>query len=357
MSRTRLWVVTAAVVLTSSGAASAQSVVTSTDQKSSLRLGLLGQFQAEWLETADTTAFGKNLFLRRARLLFEARHEKLTVFVDTDSPNIGKGGTDGKKHEGTLYIQDFVVTYAAKPNLMLDGGMLLLPLAYNGGQSAAALVGVDYGPHSFVASAPTQSRLGRDYGVQARGYLLGQHLEARGGLFQGVRGADGTNGLRTYGRLAYHVLDEQMAFFHPGTSLGKQRRLDVGVSFDRQEDYQTVGGDVFADYKLGGGKSVTAQVDHWRIDGGEHLTSLPEQRVWFAEAGLFFPSLKLQPYVQYSRRNYVAEGSADDSFFQAGLAYFADGHRLNLKLGAGRVGKTGAESQTQVVAQAQVLFW
>ncbi len=347
-----------AVLLSSPVGASAQLSVVSADGKSALRLGFLGQAQGEWLEGAGGSAASQNLFLRRARLLLDGRlGEHLSLFVDTDSPNVGKAGADGSKNEGTLYLQDLVLTYSFTSSLKVDGGLLLLPLAYNTGQSAGSLLAIDYGPYSFVASAPTTCRVGRDYGVQFRGYLLAKHLETRAGIFQGARGPGATRPLRTFGRVALHALESQTDFFYTGTTHGKKRLLDLGVSFDRQQAYSTWGADVFADHPFAKGNAVTAQVDFWQIDGGSLLSALPEQRNWLAEAGVYLGALKIQPFVQYSRRHYVKAAAPDEAYLQFGLAYCPEGHKFNLKVGGGRLHKDGADDRTQILAQVQVLLW
>ena len=60
---------------------------------------------------------------------------------------------------------------------MLDSGLLLTPNSHNSEQGAATLPPVDYGPYSFLHSTPTGSRVGRDYGLQGRGYLSSEHFE------------------------------------------------------------------------------------------------------------------------------------------------------------------------------------
>ena len=146
--------------------ARAQFTVSAPDGKSSLKLGVLTQVQAESLDNAAATATSQNIYLRRARLLFGGKlGDHVSLFMETDSPNLGKAGADGRKNEGTLYVQDLVLTYSFGSALKLDGGLLLVPLARQTGQAATTLLGIDYGAYAFVPSTPTQCRVGRDYGV------------------------------------------------------------------------------------------------------------------------------------------------------------------------------------------------
>jgi hypothetical protein len=336
----------------------AQFGIAAPDGKSSLKLGIFGQFQAERLDNADATLTAQNLFVRRARLLVGGKlGEQFSVFFDTDSPNIGKAAADGRKNEGMIYVQDLIVTFAARPTWKFDGGLLLLPLAYHTGQASTTLLGVDYGPYAFAASSPTNCRVGRDYGLQTRGYLFHQHLELRGGVFQGVRGADATRPFRTFGRVVVYPLESQTDFFYTGTTHGKRKLLGFGASYDRQDDYSSAGGDVFFDHPLGGGNALTVQGDYWRVDGGGFLTDLARQDAWFAEAGFYIGAIKLQPFIQLNHRDFKSLALADEAFYQVGLAYWAQGDKFNIKLGVGRFEKDHAPDRVQAVAQFQMLLW
>src|SRR5262249_32065847 len=144
---------------------------------------------------------------------------ELSVFAQTDSPNLGKGATDGTKDAGDIFVQDLVATWKFAQELQLDGGLLLTDNDYNHMQSAATLLALDYGPFTFVESGPTESRTGRDYGLRARGYLADDHLEYRAGIFQGVRGVNATNEFRYGGRLMLQFFTPQVGLFYRGTSL------------------------------------------------------------------------------------------------------------------------------------------
>src|SRR5438067_4176160 len=57
----------------------------------SFKLGILGQFQADTLTDPPTTANTDNLFVRRLRLMVGGQvAKKVTFFVETDTPNLGK---------------------------------------------------------------------------------------------------------------------------------------------------------------------------------------------------------------------------------------------------------------------------
>lgn len=322
---------------------------------SSIKFGFLMQGQAESVDVNNTDGSqdtSNNLFFRRLRLLGGGKiNDQWSFFFETDSPNLGKGA----KGENDIYIQDFVVTY--KPGgdaFNLDVGMLLDPITYNSNQSAATLMATDYGPYTFAWAAPLTTKVGRDYGVRARGYLFGDHLEYRASILQGNRGDNSTNDMRFFGRLMFNVFEAQKGLFYTGTTLGKKRLLSFGASFDKQEDYQSYGLDAFYDQPLGGGNSVTMQVNWSNVDGEDFLVSLPEQQNMFVEAGFYISSMKLLPFVQYSERDYDDSTLGDEDKFQIGLGYMFAGHNGNLKVSYGQLGKDGADDRDELWLQLQL---
>lgn len=350
------FLVAAAAAGTAVRPASAQLQFSSADGNQSFKIGVLGQVQGESIENADLKAdSSNNLFLRRIRLLGNFKlSDDLTVFFDTDAPNLGKGNPDGTKNNADLFLQDFVVTYSFSKAFQIDAGMMLLGQTYNHLQSAATLMALDYGPYTFVESVPTTSRTGRDYGVEARGYLGDDHLEYRGGVFQGVRGVNNTNALRYTGRLAYYILGPQTSYFYRGTSLGKIQTLSIGGSFDRQQDYKSYGADFYWDQPVAGGDGVTVQADYQQIDGDIFIPALPKQTNTMIEAGYYIHGVHLQPYVQYAQQNFDATARPDEKRTQGGLAYYFNGHNSNLKLALTSIDKDGAKKRRQIQLQYQV---
>ena len=347
-------VTVALATVLAAGPAQAQLTVASTDGKTSFKLGGLAQIQAESLDNADGSS-GENLFFRRLRILGLFKWgDKFSVFLETDSPNLGKANAAGAKDAGDVFIQDFAATYAFSKAFHVDAGMLLPALSYNHAQSAATLMPVDYGAFSFIESGPLQQRVGRDYGVQARGYVAGDKLEYRFGVFQGVRGPGATNSLRTAGRLMFYAIGPpQVGLFYRGTSLGKTRSLAFGVSADRQEDYDMVGGDVFFEQPFGEGNGVTAQLD-WQSWDGDTFVAIPEQETVLAELGVYLAGPRLLPFVQYSAQDFDAVAGNDQEKLQVGVGYFMSGHNANLKLAFGRIEPDRGPELDQLVLQLQL---
>ncbi|MEJ2514526.1 MAG: porin [Gammaproteobacteria bacterium] len=319
----------------------AQAAWQISDEDSSIKFGFLAQMRAESVD-AGSAGDSNDLFFRRLRLLAGGKlNDNWSFFFETDSPNIGKGSGSGK---GTsdVYIQDFVVTY--KPggdSFMLDFGMLLNALTYNSNQSAVSLMTTDYAPVSFVWSGPLDARVGRDYGVRARGYLLGDRLEYRASILGGNRDTRDAD-YRFMGRLAFNVFTAQKGLFYSGTTLGKSQILVFGASYDTQEDYEAYSVDAHWDQPIGSG-SITVSGAWSHLDGDDFLTSLPEQdNIWF-EAGWYFGGLKLMPFFQYTERDFDSESLADAETMQFGLGYMFRGHNGNVKFSWATTDVDGAD--------------
>ncbi len=344
--------------------AGAQWVVENKDGTTSLKLGFLAQPQAEGLQTPDGSQYSKNLFFRRFRIIMSGKvAEKWEYFFETDSPNLGKADPSkatnptGAKDQGSIYIQDAFVTYTQSPAFKVDAGLLLLPLSHNHEQSAATLLPVDYGLYSFVESTALGERVGRDYGVEVRGYPAQQHLEYRLGIFSGFRGVEATNQPRFTGRVAFYPWAAETGYFYGGTFLGTKQLLSIGASFDTQKSYKSFGADAFYEQPINGGdKAVTLQFDWTRIDGGSFVTALPKQDTYLVEAAFHFLKCQVAPFVQYSIRNFSAAATADQNSLQAGIAWWMKGHSRNLKVSAGRQHIDGEKDRVQVLAQLQIFY-
>jgi len=321
---------------------------------SSIKFGFLAQMRAESFDP-DVGSSQNNLFFRRLRLLTGGKiNDQWSFFFETDSPNLGKGEADGTKNNGNIYIQDFVVTYKPKSDaFMLDFGQLLAAVTYNSNQSAVSLLATDYAPTSFVWSGPLNANVGRDYGVRARGYLMNDHLEYRASILGGQRGTDSSNSFRFFGRLMYNFFEPHKGLFYTGTNLGKKKQLSIGASVDTQEDYQTTSVDAFWDQPLGGGNAFTLQGSWSSLDGDVFLTSLPKQDNIMVEAGFYFGSAKLMPFVQYTNRDFDNSALSDVDTTLVGVGYFFRGHSGAVKLSWGNTDVSGGASSDTIWLQLQ----
>lgn len=356
---------TVGLVLAAARPAAAQWVLESKDGKTNVKFGFLAQPQLEVLDTADKTGRSQNVFLRRFRILFGGKiADKWTFFFETDSPNLGKATPDkaanptGAKDAGFMYLQDAYVTYDYSPEFKVDGGMILTPLGHNHGQSAATLLAVDYGPYTFTEAAATGERVGRDYGVQLRGYPFKQHLEYRLAVFQGARGVEARNQLRVAGRAVWYPFAADTGFFYSGTFQATKRVVAVGAAFDKQKEYHEYGADVFVEQPFNGGQQgVTFQANWMRFDGGTFLKTLPKQDTWEIEGAVHFLKGRVSPFFQYAGKKFDLATIAKQWYWQGGVAYWMAGHQRNLKFSAGRQHTDGLPDRTQVLGQLQLFFF
>lgn len=324
--------------------------------KTSVSFGFLAQPQFESLENASGTDSLENIHLRRFRFIAGGKiHSKLSFFIESDAPNLGKKGTDGKRN-AEIFLQDAYVNYAFRPEFQLDGGMIIIPVSHNSAQSAATLLPVDYGPYSFLASDPTRSKVGRDYGLQARGYIR-KHFEYRVGVFRGNRNHGGDFPYRYTARIVWYPLEADTGFFYTGTTHGQKKILALGASFDRQGDYSSNAVDAFLDHPLPNGDAVTLQADFIRYDGGTSFKSLPPQNAWLLEGSYYIRKARLGPFIQFASRDYTHPASPDDQKVQGGIAWWLLKHKLNIKAGFGRLLKDNAPGRTQIVVQTQFFYF
>ncbi|MGE3277844.1 MAG: hypothetical protein AB7O67_22245 [Vicinamibacterales bacterium] len=313
----------------------------------SLKVGVLAQPTIDWPSAGSGADPG--VYLRRFRVLTSADLGRIKVFAETDSPMLGVHPGRVVTHE--VFVQDLAVTFAASPSLQIDGGRLLVPLAYNTVQSAASLLAVGYGPYSFLASGPTGSKVGRDWGLQARGALAGA-VEYRVGVFEGARRRDAGLPYRYAGRVQWYLAGLETGLFHTGTTIGRTRIVTVGAGFDHQADYTATALDVFVDQPLPSGDAITAQADYIHYDGGATLAALPRQDTMLLEAGYYVRPLRTTFFSQFAGDR-VAGARPDQGAIRAGAAVWLRGHRLNVKIGLGRVARQRATPSTEVLIQTQ----
>lgn len=333
----------------------AQWEIKTEDGKTSVKFGYLLVMRAESEELANGEN-SDNLFFRRLRLLWGGKlADKWTYFIETDSPNLGKSDAAGNKDVGDVFIQDAYVTYDAKPSFKADFGLILIPLSRNSLQSAATHLASDYGPYSFLQSGVTRSRVGRDYGAQLRGYLGKDRFEYRVGVFDGARGTNASEDLRFVGRVTYNFFDTETAFFYTGNNLGAKRQLAIGAGVDVQDDYQAVAADIFYDQPIGkNGDAFTFQADLMNYDGGDTFAALPEQDTLLFEIGYLFGKAKIQPWVQYSTRDFAAAATGDEDQTYVGINYRIAKHNAVARFAFGKLAKDGAADRDVIQLTLQL---
>jgi hypothetical protein len=155
--------------------AQAQAVIKVNDNVS-LRFGALLQGWIDETQDPASQDYAKSIFLRRMRFLVGGQiSPNISFFFETDNPNLGRttAANQAKALGSGFIMQDAFAEW--KPTgttaFMIDGGLMLIPLCRNCLESAGTLLSLDYGSFSFNQSAATQSSVGRDTGIQFKGYL------------------------------------------------------------------------------------------------------------------------------------------------------------------------------------------
>jgi len=353
-----------------------------------LKVGLLVQPQFQMLgsNTLDGNAY--NLYIRRTRLIVAGTlFGQFEYFFDTDYPNLflatneastaTANATTTKATPG-MNIQDAFITWKPLGDMIkIDAGYMLPPMAHNAVQSAASLYSWDYFAFSFLSTAntllgSTASPVGRDAGVQFRGFWLDGHIDLRLGLFQGLRATDqpaamgmpstevgSNNFLRATGRLQINLLDAEPGFFYAGTYLGKKKILSLGITGDTQKSYHYYGGDLFADLPLGPG-IFTAQVNVVHMTGGTFVPGLAKQTALMSEIGFNLGGLNLSPIFRFEQLWGGTNGmttSANQTRAGGGLAFWPYGHNSNLKAFYMHDAEAGTpHAANQVNVQWQLFF-
>lgn len=328
-------------------AASAQAVLKVNDSVS-VRFGFLSQTWADFSQNVrQDSSYAQSIFERRLRFLMGVQvGPHVSFFFQTDNPNLGRSGPGFAKQLGSGFItQDAYVE--VKPGssnaLLLDAGLQYVPFCRNCMESAATILPMDLSAYSYLQNGTTASSAGRDVGFVSRGYLFGDRLEYRAGVFSGARLVNGTqlstNSLRGAGRVQLQLLDpEAPSYAYPGTYLGRRKVLTLGAALDAQGSYRGVALDGFLSLPVGNdGFSAQANLIHY--DGHELVPVLPKQDTFEAEAGYHLNGAKLTPWVKFESRSYDAAVKSalfqDERRFQAGGTWYVMGNTLNVRAGYG----------------------
>ncbi|HYR46800.1 MAG TPA: porin, partial [Thermoanaerobaculia bacterium] len=250
--------------------ARAQVVVKVSDTVN-FRLGFQLQGWADWQQDQVSEGYSQNMFIRRVRLIMAGNLAKdVSFFFQTDNPRLGN---NPKALNSGFLVQDAFGEWHPFSNdyFIIDFGKMLMPFTRNSLQSTSSHLSLDGGTWTFLQGAGTQSDAGRDVGLQIKSYLANDHLEFRGGVFDGFRapanagGAGSRNTYRFVGRLVYNFFDTEKGYVPVGTNLGKKKIVAIGGGYDTQggftspatattpagKGYEAYGGDLMIDGPFG----------------------------------------------------------------------------------------------------------
>jgi hypothetical protein len=332
----------------------------------SVKVGLLGQFQAcalqdqssaaQDLDPAYTQHWQRQMYMRRMRVLVGGNLSAQTsFFFESDAVNIGKVSANGAKANAVaMYVQDAQVQHVFAPEFSVIGGLQLVGISRNGLQGAGTLLGLNYGSYQFLPTGPLDNSVGRDIGINFRGFLADERLEYRAGVFSG-RNLNLFSPFRSTVRLQYNFLDREKGFFYLGTNLGATRHVAIGGGLDIQGSYHGYALDAMIDLPLNETFWITVSAGVSILNGGgsdqdsTYFTgAIPRQTVAFGEAGLLLRNINIQPFVKYESQSVNAivlrqvgataatldlqNALKSNDRFGLGVNYFLTGHQETVKL-------------------------
>lgn len=361
-------------------------------------------------EAPGGDAWSKDLFLRRARIILSGRmFQRFSFFVDTEQPNWGKGGDWGVQ----TFLSDAFGSVTIADALVVDVGMMLMPISRHGFSSAVSLNALDF--HlGMLRYVPGSHKNLRDAGVQVRGRVAGGRFLYRAGVFNGSqgqplqRGPDGKamrdaagrdvlasnpdDWPRFAGHARWVIVGDEKGFFAGGMTFAKRPTVSVGAGFEYLHDAAmdrpamlgdggavaragrlrgawSVAADVYADVPFGasGDHEIVAMAAFVMNDHGDELAwddagasrAVPSCNsglgVW-GELGYRWRTVGPFVSVDWFRGDRAA---GDLLAVRGGVAWWIRGHAVNLKAefgGERRGDPATAPWRFAFVTQAQFFF-
>jgi hypothetical protein len=342
------------------------------------RFGLQAQVWLNYQQSPNRVdgedgGYAYDMFLRRARLLVVAQFLKnLSGFFLLDSPNLGRTavttvGEDTVVSKGfaPATVQDLFATLkVAGDAFTIEGGLFIPGFSANGMQSTTSFRGLDVAAVAAVVVQTATSVL-RDVGLQAKGYLVGDHLEYRlavvSGLRQGADGADpaGRNSPLVSGRLQYHLFDTEKGYVYSGYTFGKKRYLAVGGGFQFQkasdvageslDAYSALSAGVWGNWPLSGeaspdgGDELAFIGEVYRYDGGETFVNIAEQNDLLVEAAYYNKGANASLFARFEMQQFADDAVGESGvagnkrWFGGGIKYFLAENSFNFTLAYQRI--------------------
>jgi hypothetical protein len=323
--------------------ASAQLQIKSEDI--TIKFGFQGQFWADWTQDATAASAGnqgyaQNYYLLRDRLMFGGTiGSNITFFFQTDDPKLGlspsstaatKTLTTGNATSPGFLIQDAWAEYKVNDALQLAGGEMLVPVSRQALQSTLSYYTVNISSVSTVANTALVESALRDVGFQARGYFFHDHLQYRGGIFDGERDPNGRNAPRPALYLQYDFFSPEKEYAYAGTALGKRKILAIDIGGDKQGSYRSENANLASDTPINGGDEIGVNFNFFHVDGRQKFPSVADQNNYLLEGAYYFHKAKLQPFAKFETQDFVAavNGIKDINRIGTGANYYIHGQNL-----------------------------
>jgi len=257
-----------------------------------VKFGFQGQFWADWTQDATAPSAGdqgyaQNFYLLRDRIMIGGTiGDKINFFFQTDDPKLGlspsgtaatKTLTTGNATSPGFVIQDAWAEYKVGSYLQLSAGEMLVPSSRQALQSTLSYYTVNISAVSTVNNAALVESALRDVGFQARGYFFNDHLQYRGGIFDGERDANGRNAPRPALYLQYDFFSPEKEYAYAGTALGKRKILAIDAGGDKQGTYRSMTANAASDTPVNGGDEIGFNASIMHFDGRTKFPTLADQ--------------------------------------------------------------------------------
>lgn len=325
------------------------------------RFGVLLQPQADFSQGA-LKGTSENFLVRRVRFITSGQMAKsLFFFYQTENSRLGNSSaTTGAKTLTTGFqTVDAVAEYRFSKPFNVWAGLIYLPTSREALKSSGSEFMLDVNTYAYTATTALAGTAGRDTGVMARGYFLGDHLEYRAGAFAGLRDTASRQTFRKIARVQYNFFDTEVYNLpsYAGTNYGTKKILAVGAAYDGQKSYRGTTADVYVDFPTSFG-SALGTATYMMLDGKSFVTALPKSNIFVVDGGIFLKTSKIGPWLRYEQREFAAPNkSRSEKRYLAGLNYCPLGNSFNIKALFGQFKPETGKNQNQFTLQLQFFIY
>lgn len=325
------------------------------------RFGVLLQPQVDFSQGA-LKGTSQNFLVRRVRFITSGQMAKsLFFFYQTENNRLGNSSaTTGSKTLTTGFqTVDAVGEYRFSKPFNVWAGLIYLPTSREALKSSGSEFMIDVNSYAYTATAALAGTAGRDTGVMARGYFLGDRLEYRAGAFAGLRDTGSRQTFRKIARVQYNFFDTEVYNLpsYAGTNYGTRKILAVGAAYDGQKSYRGTTADVYVDFPTSFG-SALGTVTYMMLDGKSFVTALPKSNIFVVDGGFFMKTSKVGPWLRYEQREFAAPNkSRSEKRYLAGINYCPLGNSFNIKTAVGQLKPEVGKNQNQFTVQLQFFIY
>jgi hypothetical protein len=324
-----------------------------------IKFGVLLQPQADFSENT-TGGTIENFWVRRTRFIAAGQVAKnVFFFFQTENNRLGGAVNGATKSTAGFQTTDAVAEFRYSKALNLWAGLIYLPTSREALKSSSTEFMIDVNSYAYTATTALAGTGGRDTGFMLRGYAMNDHLEYRGGFFQGLR-TNTKAPFRQIARVQYDFFDTEVYNLpsYAGSFFGSKKIVALGAAWDRQGTYKGPTADLFVDWPLSFG-SINNNNTVMRLDGGADVPALGgRSNIFVSDVGLYFKAVKLGPWARYEQRNFTAPNSSkSEKRYVAGINWYPYLSNFNIKFGFGKLKPAVGREQNQTTVQMQFFYF